>query len=230
MCMNCFKFLPQNIEDAPELLAFATEYQISQQCSKSIAKTHKGNKRSRSARTQKPHNKGGKVPDGIEALKCISNEPDILASKPNCSYCEAKKLHSETPNFCCSAGQIVLQQNKFSDILIELYTGHSAEALSFRTYVRTYNNMFAFTSFGVHYDKSLCRRTNGIYTFKVQGQTYHFIKDLIPHEQKTVYLQLYFHDTEHELENRLATSEKLTESAVKKIMHVMESNPYASFL
>nr|XP_027101001.1 uncharacterized protein LOC113720276 [Coffea arabica] len=156
---------------------------------------------------------GGKIPDGIEALKCISNELDILAPKPNCSYCEAKKLHSETPNFCCSAGQIVLQQNKFSDILIELYTGHSAEALSFRTYVRTYNNMFAFTSFGVHYDKSLCRRTNGIYTFKVQGQTYHFIKDLIPHEQKTVYLQLYFHDTEHELENRLATSEKLTESA-----------------
>ncbi|XP_071924414.1 uncharacterized protein [Coffea arabica] len=230
MCMNCFKFLPQNIEDAPELLAFAKEYQVSQQCLKSIAKTQKGNKRSRSARTQKPHNRGGKIPDGIEALKCISNEPDILAPKPDCSYCEAKKLHSETPNFCCSAGQIVLQENKFSYILIELYTGHSAEALSFRTYVRTYNNMFAFTSFGVHYDKSLCRRTNGIYTFKVQGQTYHFIKDLIPHEQKTVYLQLYFHDTEHELENRLATSEKLTESAVKKIMHVMESNPYASFL
>nr|XP_027127530.1 uncharacterized protein LOC113743677 [Coffea arabica] len=230
MCMNCFKFLPQNIEDASELLAFATEYQMSQQCLKSIAKTHKGNKRSRSGKTQKSHTRGEKVPDGIEALKCISSEPDILAPKPDCSYCEAKKLYSETPNFCCSAGQIVLQENKLQDILIELYTGHSAEALSFRTYVRTYNNMFAFTSFGVHYDRSLCRRTNGIYTFKVQGQTYHFIKDLIPHECRTVYLQLYFHDTEHELENRLATSENLTESAVKKIMHVMESNPYASFL
>ena len=109
---------------------------------------------------------------------------------------------------------------------MELYTGHSAETLSFRTY----NKMFAFTSFGVHYDKSLCRRTNSIYTFKIQGQTYHSIKDLIPHGDTTVYLQLYFHDTDHELENRLATSNKLIESAVKKIMHVMESNPYASFL
>ena len=39
----------------------------------------------------------------------------------------------------------------------------------FRTYVRTYNNTFAFTSFGVKYDKNLCMRNKGIYTFRVQG-------------------------------------------------------------
>ena len=139
-------------------------------------------------------------------------------------------MHSETPNFCCSDGQVVLHENKLPDILVELFTGHSDEALSFRTYVRTYNNMFAFTSFGVHYDKSLCKRTNGIYTFKVQGQSYHFIKDHIPHGGSGLYLQLYFHDTDHELQNRMAVSERLTESIVMKIMEVMKSNPYACFL
>lgn len=40
--------------------------------------------------------------------------------------------------------------------------------------------MFAFTSLGVNYDRILAKRNHGIYTFKVQGQMYHFINDLIP--------------------------------------------------
>ncbi|KAG5579242.1 hypothetical protein H5410_049869 [Solanum commersonii] len=48
----------------------------------------------------------------------------------------------------------------------------------------TYNNIFAFTSLGVTYDKELAKNNNGIYTFRVQGQMYHFINDLIPTDKK----------------------------------------------
>nr|XP_027095001.1 uncharacterized protein LOC113715051 [Coffea arabica] len=216
ICMNCYKFLTEIAEEASDLSTMLPTYQVYQL-------PHSGSARTRTSRANQ-------VVDGVYALQFINDKADRLPSKPDCQFCGAKMMHSETPNFCCSDGQVVLHENNLPDILIELFTGHSDEALSFRTYVRTYNNMFAFTSFGVHYDKSLCRRTNGIYTFKVQGQTYHFIKDLIPHGGSGLYLQLYFHDTDHELQNRMAVSERLTETIVLRIMELMKSNPYACFL
>ena len=53
--------------------------------------------------------------------------------------------------------------------LYELFTLDTEEAKEFRKYVRTYNNTFAFTSFGVKYDKQLCMINKGIYTFCIQG-------------------------------------------------------------
>mgnify|MGYP006364025093 CR=1 FL=1 len=76
--------------------------------------------------------------------------------------------------------------------LRNLFLGHSKESQHFRTYRRAYNNMFAFTSLGVHYDRELAKRNRGIYTFKVQGQMYHFIDDLIPSAGKGKKLQLFF--------------------------------------
>ena len=61
---------------------------------------------------------------------------------------------------------------------------------------------FAFTSFGVKYDKDLYRRNKGMHTFRVQGQVYHFINELLPFIDYPSYLQLYFYyDSEHEIEN-----------------------------
>nr|XP_027077124.1 uncharacterized protein LOC113700896 [Coffea arabica] len=216
ICMNCYKFLTEIAEQTSDLSAIHPTYEV-------YEVPH-----NRSTRTRR--SAGNQPIDGVHALQFINDQADRLPPKTDCQYCGAIKLHSETPNFCCSDGQVVLHENKLPDILVELFTGHSDETLSFRTYVRTYNNMFAFTSFGVHYDKSLCKRTNGIYTFKVQGQTYHFIKDLIPHGGSGLYLQLYFHDTDHELENRMVVLERLTETIVMKVMEVMKSNPYACFL
>ncbi|XP_027166434.1 uncharacterized protein LOC113766438 [Coffea eugenioides] len=237
ICMNCYKFLTEIAEETSDLSAILPTYQVyevphnrSARRRRNAGRSHPSAKQVKAVNNKKKKNRGNQPIDGVHALQFITGQADRLPSKADCQYCGAKKLYSETPNFCCSDGQVVLHENKLPDILVELFTGHSDEALSFRTYVRTYNNMFAFTSFGVHYDKSLCKRTNGIYTFKVQGQTYHFIKDLIPHGGSGLYLQLYFHDTDHELENRMAVSERLTETIVMKIMEVMKSNPYACFL
>ncbi|XP_071933437.1 uncharacterized protein [Coffea arabica] len=212
ICMNCYKFLTEIAEQTSDLSAIIPIYQVYQVPDNRSAKTRRTAVPTFSLDEPIAKSIGNQAVDGVHALKFVSDQTDRLPAKANCQYCGAKKMHSETPNFCCSDGQVVLHENKLPNILVELFTGYSDEALSFRTYVRTYNNMFAFTSFGVHYDKSLCKRTNGIYTFKVQGQTYHFIKDLIPHGGSGLYLQLYFHDTDHELQNRMAVSERLTES------------------
>lgn len=85
--------------------------------------------------------------------------------------------------------------------------------------------MFAFTSLGVNYDRDLARRNCGIYTFRVQGKMYHFINDLLPSSQAAKNLQLYFYDTDNELANRMAFSDKLNESVISTLMDTLKVNP-----
>ena len=52
---------------------------------------------------------------------------------------------------------------------------------------------------------------------------------MLPSNNNAKNLQLYFHDTEHESENRLACFPRLSEQAIKKCMKYLEQNPYARF-
>lgn len=97
----------------------------------------------------------------------------MLRSCPRCEDCDAKRFFHEPTGFCCSSGQISLASNDIPEELHILLTSKLKDAVEFRKYVCTYNNTFAFTSFGVKYDTELCKREKGIYTFKVQGQVYH---------------------------------------------------------
>ncbi|XP_019236950.1 PREDICTED: uncharacterized protein LOC109217179 [Nicotiana attenuata] len=153
-----------------------------------------------------------------------------LKRVPNCQFCHAKKFEYEPPGFCCNNGSIRLTSHKMPTELSELYFGNTEESENFRTYIRTYNNMFAFTSLGVKYDKELARRNCGIYTFRVQGQMYHFIDDLVPSNEKPRNLQLYFYYNDNELANRMACSTRINESIVKKLMDILKVNPYTIFL
>ena len=95
------------------------------------------------------------------------------------------------PMVCCADGTISLVSNEVSQELYNLYTSRCEESIEFHKFVRTYNNSFAFTSFGVKYDKKLCENQQGIYTFRVQGQVHHYINELIPTNSCPTYLQLY---------------------------------------
>ncbi|XP_019236509.1 PREDICTED: uncharacterized protein LOC109216777 [Nicotiana attenuata] len=147
-----------------------------------------------------------------------------------CKFCRAKKFQFEPPGFCCSNGSVSLTAHKMPTELRNLYVGNTEESKRFRTYIRTYNNIFAFTSLGVSYDKDLARRNHGIYTFRVQGQMYHFIDDLFPANQKAKNLQLYFYDNDNELANRMACSDRIDESIVGNLMELLRNNPYSIFL
>lgn len=153
-----------------------------------------------------------------------------LKKIPNCKFCSEKKFQYESPGFCCATGTIKLHSHQMPTRLRNLYLGNTAECVHFRTYIRTYNNLFAFTSLGVNYDKDLARRNRGIYTFRVQGQMYHMIDDLYPGDKKPRNLQLYFYDNNNEMPNRMACSDKINESLVQELINILKDNPYSMFL
>ncbi|KAG6705369.1 hypothetical protein I3842_07G176100 [Carya illinoinensis] len=159
-------------------------------------------------------------------MKLFANHLPFVLS---CQYCGARKFYHELNSFCCADGTIALSRNQFSDEFYQLFTSNSVESEKFCTYAGTYNNKFAFTSFGVIFDKELCRRNRGIYTFRIHGQMYHYIEDLVPEDRHPSYLQLYFFDTEHELENRIHDAERLDPSIIARLMDILEVNPYCLF-
>ncbi|KAG2685284.1 hypothetical protein I3760_10G118000 [Carya illinoinensis] len=164
-----------------------------------------------------------------QLLKVVPFEAYSLPLVPSCIHCKAKRFHHETTGFCCADGTISLATNDVPDQLYALFTSNTDESTHFRTYIRTYNNKFAFTSFGVKFDKDLCRRNRGIYTFRTQGQIYHYINDLVPSNRRPSYLQLYFYDTEHELENRISDSNRMDPSIVTQLIDILRINPYSIF-
>ncbi|KAG7955672.1 hypothetical protein I3843_11G084800 [Carya illinoinensis] len=161
--------------------------------------------------------------------RVVPSEAYSLPYVPCCRHCKAKRFYHETNGFCCADGTISLATNAVPDQLYDLFTSNTDESAHFKTYVRTYNNKFAFTSFGVKFDRDLCRRNRGIYTFRTQGQIYHYINDLIPLNGCPSYLQLYFYDTEHELENRISDSDRMNPSIIAQLIDILRINPYSVF-
>ena len=60
--------------------------------------------------------------------------------------------------------------------------------IHFKKYCRLYNNVFAFSSLGGSIDG---RTHKSIYVFKLHGQLYHYVPDLLPDsDAKPKFLQL----------------------------------------
>ncbi|XP_022847664.1 uncharacterized protein LOC111370209 [Olea europaea var. sylvestris] len=159
----------------------------------------------------------------------IPNEPYVLPSSKICGYCGATKFYRESKGFCCCDGNVKLQLHDIPPEMYDLFNSTSEETVAFRKVICSYNNHFAFTSFGVKYDKELCKNNKGIYTFKVQRQEYHFINSLVPKNENPTYLQLYFYDTENKICNRLNTSDKFCEFTLRKLIDVLNKYPYSKF-
>ena len=92
--------------------------------------------------------------------------------------------------------------------------------------------MFSFTSFGVSLDKDLASWRQYIYTFRAYGQIYHDLPALVLEENNSCYFQLYFYDTDNELQNRMIIqyNENLSTKVVEKLMKILKQNPYAQVL
>ncbi|XP_028801370.1 uncharacterized protein LOC114756588 [Neltuma alba] len=141
-----------------------------------------------------------------------------------------------TPRFsmCCLNGKVQLPLiTPPPELFIKLFFDKtSAESKNFHLNVRSYNNMFSFTSMGGKIDHSM-NRGGSPYTFVLSGLNYHKIGSLLPPEgAKPVYSQLYIYDTENEVSNRIsAVSKHIKESTidphiVDKIKDVLdEVNP-----
>ncbi|XP_060973322.1 uncharacterized protein LOC115695347 isoform X2 [Cannabis sativa] len=165
-----------------------------------------------------------------DLLQNVPSEAFSLPSVPICIHCKAERFIHETNGFCCADGKIYLATNEVPNELFALLTSTTSDSAHFRTYIRTYNNQFAFTSLGVKYDHNLCQRNNEIYTFRAQGQIYHNITDLLPSDGRPSNLQLYFYDTEHELDNRLLDSQyRMLPTVTSQLIHILRINLYSIF-
>ncbi|KAG5520326.1 hypothetical protein RHGRI_033033 [Rhododendron griersonianum] len=172
------------------------------------------------------------VSTGQTAFQPHLSQLHSLRPVRTCSFCHAKRFQYESPSFCCYNGQVVLANENVPEALRTLFTSQTEEGLEFRRHIRAYNSIFAFTSFGVKLDKELATSRQGVYTFRAQGQVYHDLPSLIPSGSTPCYFQLYFYDTDKEVENRLnvLSEVSLDKSIVEKLMEVLSGNPYSQVL
>ena len=79
-------------------------------------------------------------------------------------------------------------------MLTKLLNGEHRRSKSFLDNIRRYNSMFAFTSMGANVDHSV-NNGRAPYCFRIQGQNYHLLGDLLPKDGDTPkFSQLYIYD------------------------------------
>ncbi|GKD96820.1 hypothetical protein Tco_1380717, partial [Tanacetum coccineum] len=132
-----------------------------------------------------------------------------------CSMCHAKLWAEEArvgnPNLkmtayslCCKRGKVMLPNPPHPpQLLTELLTNNHVHSRNFIENIRSYNQMFAFTSMGGRMDKKLNSQGRGPFVYRLNGQNHHLIGTLLPEEGKPPkFCQLYIVDTENEVTNR----------------------------
>ena len=135
----------------------------------------------------------------------------------------------EPPSFCCRGGEVKIVCPPMPYSLKRLFTGSDEECEDFRRKARTYNNNVAFTSYAAKYDRELTKNKHGVYTFRVQGQIYHFLNSLLANSDQVSGIQLYYYDTDEALKKAAQNSDKLREDTLKLLMNLLQDNPYARF-
>ncbi|XP_057421492.1 uncharacterized protein LOC130715411 [Lotus japonicus] len=149
-----------------------------------------------------------------------------------------KPHRPKKPKFsiCCQRGKVqlplLLEPPEILQTLLS-YEGGRRSA-KFREKIRAFNSMFAFTSMGAKIDHTVNIRP-GPYVYKISGQNYHKIGGLIPEEGETPkFCQLYIHDTENEIQNRMcsfkkgAKAEELDATIVEDLKEMLDrENPIA---
>ncbi|XP_016173713.1 uncharacterized protein LOC107616245 [Arachis ipaensis] len=124
---------------------------------------------------------------------------------------------------CCSKGKIQLPYlRKSPDLLYNFINGHDRKSLYFQKNIRSYNNMFAFTSLGGKVLDSV-NDGSGPPQFIIIDQNYHRIGSLLPDPgQKPKFEQLYIYDTQHEIMHRQEIFRQTSEIDRELITELLE--------
>ena len=117
-----------------------------------------------------------------------------------------KSRSAATFSMCCLNGKVVLPMCKPppQELHRLFFDKDTQESKNFIENIRQYNNMFSFTSFGGKINHAL-NSGGAPYTFSLSGMNYHSIGNLLPPQgAKPVFSQLYIHDTDNEIHNRIS--------------------------
>ncbi|GKD34570.1 DNA helicase PIF1, ATP-dependent [Tanacetum coccineum] len=144
---------------------------------------------------------------------------------------KARRAGNPTFSICCQDGKVKL--SKFHEApppLNKLLDYTDPATLTFRDKIRVYNSMFCFTSFGARIDHSI-NTGRGLYTFRINGQNYHRIGYLLLKEGvQPRYAQLYFFDTNNEVQNRMSafidkeTTEGIDPYIVQRLIEMLNQS------
>ena len=138
-----------------------------------------------------------------------------------CGFCHALLFKTETSSFCCSNGKVKISENqKIKPVPSILKT--LMKSKDFLKNIRAYNNIMAMASLGTDHQPEFGPN------FKVQGKLSHRIGSLLPEPGQTPkFAQMYFHDADHELNNRLDQNQELDENVVRSLQSMLHQiNPY----
>ena len=152
----------------------------------------------------------------------------VLKPVKDCDHCGAMRFQYEGPAFCCRKGKVKIVIPEVPQELRRLFTSQDDEdAKYFRKHIRYFNTQFSFTSLGVTLDQKVSNAARtGVYTFRAQGGLYHKMDNLVPGGQGPRHLQLYIYDTDETLEHRVKRSPDLDINLIRKILQILENNPY----
>ena len=153
----------------------------------------------------------------------------VLRKVADCRHCGALRFPFEGPTFCCRKGKVGLFTPDVPEELRRLFTSQDDEdAKYFREHIRYFNSHFSFTSLGVTLDRRVSTAAGtGVYTFRACGGLYHALDDLVPGDNGPRHLQLYIYDTDQNLVHRANRSPDLNIDLIRKILTILERNPYA---
>ncbi|KAK1393983.1 hypothetical protein POM88_013039 [Heracleum sosnowskyi] len=151
-----------------------------------------------------------------------------------CGFCQALVWSAEFTgrhvgggpkgySICCGKGKVQLPLlRETPPELLRLLTGGGREGQLFRREIRTYNNIFAFVSFGGDVDNSV-NSGRGPFVFRIRGHTYHSIGSLSPPPGCTPkFAQIYMYDAQEALQYRLQFSGRENALAAPTISSLSE--------
>ncbi|KAF7808055.1 uncharacterized protein G2W53_040216 [Senna tora] len=140
---------------------------------------------------------------------------DIGLPTHECEHCGAIFLYEQRVNksrncrkpkfsLCCLNGKVELPKMRNPpETLEKLLLNNDARSKHIKKRIRTYNNMFAFTSMGGKVDNST-NDGKGPYVYRLHGQNMHLMGGLLPDDgENPQFSQLYIYDTDNELLNRM---------------------------
>ena len=153
----------------------------------------------------------------------------VLRKVCDCRHCGALRFQFEGPAFCCRKGKVGIFTPDVPEELKRLFTNQDDEdAKYFREHIRYFNSHFSFTSLGVTLDRRVSTAVGtGVYTFRVCGGLYHALQELVSGDNGPRHLQLYIYDTDESLMHRVRRSPDLNIELIRRILRVLEQNPYA---
>ncbi|CAN1164819.1 hypothetical protein LINPERHAP2_LOCUS25791 [Linum perenne] len=131
-------------------------------------------------------------------------------------------------SLCCQQGNVDLPLLSATPPLLDTLLDINGDSTSrhFRNNIRSYNAAFSWTSFGAKFDPKLIN-SRGPYSLILCGENYHFMGSLLPpNGQRPRYSQLYVHDPNSEVNERIsqfpAAESKLRSSLIQQLQDMLD--------